>query len=204
MSSSVPFVELLQCGSSVSRLNSNFLVLHATYGSSTRLLQARVLSHVTCRSHDVFGFAQATCVSSAHLPEVSVISGYASRWHRASATSNEIGIDIALSFGNWALAQRVFAGARFCWNAILLERVFAWACFFAGARCCWTSDADWACQGDEKNVYFFPDSQNIPTGLGTSRDASWSRCSGNLCVAEVRGAVTWEIYMRSKSDVKFI
>ena len=86
---------------------------------------------MTCGSHDVFGFAQATCVSSAHLLEVSVIPGCASSWRKASATSNEIGIDIALSF--WQLS---IDSTRFCWSAFLLERVFSGA-RFAGAPCCW-------------------------------------------------------------------
>ena len=33
------------------------------------------------------------------------------------------------------------------------------------------SDADWACQGDEKNVHFFSDSRGRVTDLGTSRNA---------------------------------
>ena len=32
------------------------------------------------------------------------------------------------------------------------------------------SGADWACQGDEKNVHFFSDSRRVATGLGRSRE----------------------------------
>ena len=34
-----------------------------------------------------------------------------------------------------------------------------------------TSDADWACQGDGKNVHFFSDSRGGATGLCTSKEA---------------------------------
>ena len=54
---------------------TNDVWLKYTFASSERL------SHMTCGSHDVFGFAQATCGSSKRLPEVSVFSSDAWIWH---------------------------------------------------------------------------------------------------------------------------